>query len=253
MTWKVVAGSATGPTHLARGEVCQDAYDWRCDEHWLVAIVCDGAGSARFGDTGAQHAARSLCRDLFASIPRNGSDLTDTAQYWHSRVVCAIDRARNSLVMTHVRNGDSLNDFHSTLVGAIAGPDTGWFFQIGDGGGAAVIEKQWSSAVLTLPENGQYADETFFYTEDHWRQHLRFTPFPSESDLLTLMTDGAMTFVMARGRAGLDAKFIEPVTRFLDNVDVETGKEALVTTLDDPRTFTITSDDKTFLWARRGG
>lgn len=251
MRWKIASGMATGAAHAAAGTPCQDACHWSCDDRWLVAVVCDGAGSAEHSRIGARHAAHTLCRELLYAAPAVGAQIDDPLAYWQDRVTCAIACARTTLKIEHAGDDAGLRDYHATVVGAIAGPDFGLFFQIGDGAGAAVTGQQWEQPVMTLPENGEYADETFFYTEDRWRAHLRFTPFPPESDLIVLMTDGAMSFAMARGGKGLDARFIAPVTRYLDSVDAQTGSHALSATLDDPRTHAITADDKTLLWARR--
>lgn len=251
MTWKVVAGSATGSGHEAKGEPCQDASDWFVRDKWLVAVVCDGAGSAKFSATGALHGAQSMCRELGRAVPTYRAPLTNAKYYWEARIKEAVANTRRSLKSEHIHSDMTLRDFHATLVGVVIGPGFGTFFQIGDGVGAAVQGVDWENVVLSLPENGQFADETFFYTEEHWQKHLRFVPIPPETQLITLMTDGAMSFAMAPKLQGLDRKFIEPVTRYLDEVDAETGNQALTSTLDDPRTHTITSDDKTLLWARR--
>lgn len=252
MPWKVVAGSATGTSHTETGTACQDAFHWCCYQDWLVALVSDGAGSARFSEVGAQYAARHITEELIYALTH---ELTSTNRnnlsYWQERVRLSIDATRISLLKTQLTENSNLRDFHATLVGVIVGPEFGLFFHIGDGAAAAALNATWDNPTLSLPENGEYADETFFFTEDRWQAHLRFTVFPPALKYITLVTDGAMSFVVAQGQHALDAKFICPVTRYLENVDIETGKQALITTLDDPKTYAITSDDKTLLWAQR--
>ena len=252
MTWKVIGASATGSSHQETATPCQDAFHWSCYQDWLVALVCDGAGSARFSDRGAQHAARSITEALIFILSNELSEPErNDINFWQERVQIAIEATRNSLLTTHVTVDSSLRDFHATIVGVIAGPEIGLFFQIGDGAAAAALTSSWENPTLALPENGEYADETYFYTEDHWKEHLRFTAFSPALNYIVMVTDGAMSFVVARDRRGLDENFIGPVTRYLNTVETETGARALQSTLDDPKTYAITSDDKTLLWARR--
>lgn len=252
MAWKIVAGSATGIAHTQAGMPCQDAYHSTTSGEWLIAVVCDGAGSARFSATGAQHAAQTLCAELrYHTVIAGGRKPADIQDYWEQRITETVDKTRSSLKSRYVYGDRQFRDYHATVVGVIIGRDYGTFFQIGDGAGAAAVDGDWDNAVFSLPENGAYADETFFFTEEHWREHLRFTPIPTDATLIALMTDGAMSFVMAPQRNGIDRRFIDPVTRYLDSVDAVTGRKALAGTLEDARTHSITTDDKTLLWARR--
>jgi hypothetical protein len=66
---------------------------------------------------------------------------------------------------------------------------------------------------------------------------------------LALMSDGAMPFAMAKGNGGLFKPFMDPVEAYLAGVTQDEGSAALAGTLGDPRTYGITSDDKTLLIA----
>ena len=51
MSWKWMAAKATGTSHVRTGKGCDDAYGCYLsgpDSDFLVAIACDGAGSAAF-------------------------------------------------------------------------------------------------------------------------------------------------------------------------------------------------------------
>ena len=63
------------------------------------------------------------------------------------------------------------------------------------------------------------------------------------------MSDGAASFVMARGNAGLFRPFMDPVETFLASATEAVGGQGLQGTLDDPRTQRITGDDKALLLA----
>jgi hypothetical protein len=103
------------------------------------------------------------------------------------------------------------------------------------------------STVLSLPENGEYANETYFVTGDDWRSHLRVTSFSGAIRSVALMSDGAMPFAINRAKTGMFGPFIDPVRSYLATVNETEGSEALLATLSDKRTWSITSDDKTLL------
>ena len=61
VAWRVVAASAAGSAHLARGLPCQDAWAWRClPTGPLLAAVADGAGSAARAELGAALAVEAV-------------------------------------------------------------------------------------------------------------------------------------------------------------------------------------------------
>ncbi len=66
-----------------------------------------------------------------------------------------------------------------------------------------------------------------------------------------MMTDGVQPFALNRRGDALFSPFIDPVLRYLQQSSEAEGSEALRATLDDPRTWAITGDDKTLLVALR--
>lgn len=104
---------------------------------------------------------------------------------------------------------------------------------------------------VSLPENGEYANETYFVTGEGWQDHLHLLPLGEPKQMIALMSDGAAPFVMERGFAGFFRPFMDPVENYLASASIEAGSRALAGLLDDPRTHAITPDDKTLLIARR--
>lgn len=249
--WKVVSASVRGTSHVGNDTPCQDASAWRSGDGWFVGVVSDGAGSATNSEHGARHCAHvivDMVSELFMKEQKTPEIGIDELKEW---VVDAIRVARDTVNEGFEEQEVFLEDFHATVVGVIINSGSGLFFHIGDGAAVGVINEEWDTEYISPPENGEYANETFFYTENNWKQHLRYTEVSTDIDLIVLMSDGAMSFTMTRGASGLDEKFISPVTKYLNNVDTEQGNRALAATLDNPKTYSITSDDKTILWARR--
>jgi hypothetical protein len=251
VAWRVYAAAVAGSSHLATGLPCQDAFAYRVVGDVLVAVVCDGAGSAPASQVGARAMSSGVLRVLAqrltaaAATGRGGwPGSPAAAESWLHDVVA---ESRAALSAQAVAAEAPLGDYASTLVGVVAGPAGGWFFHIGDG--VAVAGRADGSSVVSQPENGEYANETYFVTGDEWARHLRLLPLEAPLRRLALMSDGAAAFVMNKGGQALFEPFIAPVEKFLLATDERTGSAALARTLSDPRTSQITPDDKTLLLA----
>jgi len=237
--WRIYAASAIGKGHIDGGLPCQDACEHTCRNGRLVAVVCDGAGAASSSAIGAKECATGVCEFLaaLAGEPAAAGELPMIEQAIEAARV-EIDRRALELVL-------SARELACTLVGAVLFAQGGCLFHIGDG--MAVVELTDGTTILSTPENGEYANETYFVTNEDWRAHLRITPFTGQIRCLALMSDGAMPFVINREKTDLFGPFIEPVKSYLTTVSESEGSDALQATLADERTWSITSDDKTLL------
>ena len=244
MAWRVYAAAAIGSSHLEIGTPCQDAFAHAVLGDTLVAVVCDGAGSQPLSHVGAQTLSRRVV-ELLADEVADG--IAGQAPSQLELVIGeTIAQARAELRATAVAAGVELSAYACTLVGAIAHAQGGVFFHVGDG---LAVAEAGESALVSLPENGEYANETYFVSGAEWCEHLRFTHLGTPSQRIALMSDGAMPFAMAKGNGGTYRPFMDPVEAFLASVDEAAGSAALAGTLGDPRTHGITSDDKTLLIA----
>lgn len=249
MAWRVYAASATGSSHRVDGRPCQDAFAFRVQGDVLVAAVCDGAGSTELGQEGARFLSDGIVQGLLAQV-LDGKLRPDSANEASNALAeAAIAATRNGLQAIADQAGRELASYAATLVAAVVWPGCGHFIHVGDGF-AVVRSATDESDVVSLPENGEYINETFFVTSKEWRRHLRTMAFARPVATVVLMSDGAAPFAMAKGHQTLHRPFIEPVERYLDQVTEAEGSAALSSTLDDPRTCAITSDDKTLLVAR---
>ena len=247
MVWKVHAAAVIGSSHLEGNLPCQDAFAYARAGDVLVAVVCDGAGSAARSEVGSARFSRAVADALAARAVHAGEALCDAdPQDLAEAARLAISAERSALRARADGEGVELSAFAATLVCAIVGPAGGWFLHVGDGIGVAELAHGGGTA-LSLPENGEYANETYFVTGSQWAEHLRLTPIPGPVRTLALMSDGAAPFVMAKNNDGLFRPFMDPVERFLAASDEATGSAGLASTLGDPRTHSITTDDKTLL------
>ncbi len=143
----------------------------------------------------------------------------------------------------------TLRDFACTLVGCVVSSGGGFFFHIGDG--FAIHQQASGQAQLSLPENGEYADETYFVTDDNWHDHLRITPIeaPTAESFIGLMSDGPAPFAVNKTKTAFYLPFIEPVMRYLRGASASEGCLALKNLLENEKTHHITADDKSLLLA----
>ena len=99
-------------------------------------------------------------------------------------------------------------------------------------------------------ENGEFSDQTFFYTMVDWRDHLRITRIPAYAGCFLLMSDGTMPFCLNSNQADIEPRFFRPLNEYLSREDIttEAGAEALMGTLSSDRANSISNDDKTLVW-----
>ena len=249
MTWRVFAASSIGKSHIDAGTPCQDASAHQVVGDTLLAAVCDGAGSQELSHIGSEALSRRVVA-LLAERANAGTNLVtlDVAAF-ETAIDDIVGQVRAELIAEAEAAGVAPNSYSATLVGAVANGNTGWFFHVGDGQGAAEPRDETGAVVMSLPENGEYANETYFVTGEEWREHLRITPITAPIRTIALMTDGAAPFVMSKGNAALYRPFMDPVEKFLLGANEPDGSAALASTLGDPRTYRITGDDKTLLIA----
>lgn len=239
---RVIATKITGSLHLAKNTPCQDFYSYACSGNKLVAVVSDGAGSAKYGKIGAKIVCETLVNVLI-NTPYKDVEIG---------VKKAIEIARSKLIIHRLNKSKSekeILNFSATVVGAFYHKNRGMFFHIGDGAGVALyLDGKAIDYTISRPHNGSYSCETFFYTMNNWEKNLRFTTIDKASSLF-LMTDGVTGFALSSDMARLKCGFIEPINSYLQKEENKTkALKALNNTLDTEKARKLNSDDKTFLW-----
>lgn len=249
MQCHVFAASAIGKSHIDGDIPCQDAFAYQVIDDVLIGIVCDGAGSAAVSHLGSDFAANSLVSALAVCYAANENMHLLEIDNFKQKIEKMIGAIREKLEAQAISESRSLADYAATLVGVVTNASQGYFFHIGDGLAIAQHSQIPAASVLSLPENGEYANETYFITGAEWAAHLRVTAISNPIDLLALMSDGAAPFVMNKGNSDFHRPFIDPVANYLSSVSEQDGSSALASTLADVRTHQITSDDKALLIA----
>lgn len=249
--WSASYASVIGAQHSTSGLPCQDACAVRfsSDREWFAAVVSDGAGSARYAEHGSRLVADTFAKKL---IGLTGPLASKAPGAWiNDYVIEQVIRTREEL--RQLANSDRLEDYHCTLVACLVGPSGGFLVHIGDGviiGGNAQrlatgdVTDLGRNLCISPPENGEYANETFFITEGSWIRHIRITPVGS-LDWIMLGTDGGAALAMSSNTTPRE-EFLCPIMERLCQLDSESARRDLIEgALTGPEADTLTGDDKT--------
>ena len=257
--WSLGLASVTGTSHLETGLPCQDFAACRTSGDQLVAVVCDGAGSADRADIGARISAETVADRL---IDAEWTLDPDHPERIHDPIHQAIAQAREKIT-DQLEPDETLADYHTTLVGIVADEGGACFFHIGDGFGLAALPElcrddeqangsvhYWERLAFSRPENGWFANETYFLTQDRWENHLRFKHLVQPPELVVLASDGPEPFIVQDGKP--NQAFIDVVILQCQRLDSDKARHAYVEQiLSSPKADPVTSDDKTLLVAMR--
>ncbi|WP_292370759.1 PP2C family serine/threonine-protein phosphatase [Methanoregula sp. UBA64] len=210
MSWKHLSLSVTGSSHSARNEPGQDycrAGALRfSDRDYFVGLAADGAGSTSRGGTGAEIACETLYARILDAI-RGGENLprdpeTGTVAVW-------ITSCRDAIARRAVSDGLPLREYACTLIGVVATEGYLLCFQVGDG--CIVMGDGTGYRTVFWPEQGEYANTTFFITDDAFAGHIRTeygTTCPAE---IALFTDGLQNLVLSFSTRTVHEGFFKPL------------------------------------------
>lgn len=219
---KIIAARRRGRSHAHKGTCCDDDYviDAEIAPDWYLAIVADGAGSAKFSRYGsklASHEAAAFLRKALAGP--EGEKLRQASETYANAAIREPESAegqtlRNSLYVTvgHAAYAamrallketeasdviDNVKELSTTLlIGLARKIGTRWFcaaYWVGDG--AVAVYRQGREVILLgTPDSGEFSGQTRFLSAEEVQQEsllrrLRFTVVEDMTAFL-LMTDG---------------------------------------------------------------
>lgn len=208
MRWKYTAASVTGKAHAGRGESGQDSYRAGTiqisDKDFFIGIVSDGAGSTTEGGRGAEIA----CRTLYTQITDAVRETHDLSGITDQDVRNWITVSRDAIVSEAQEKKKRLREYACTILGSIAGNGRVIFFQIGDG--AIVTGSGPEYQTIFWPEQGEYANTTFFITDEQYLDHLQVHNAESQ-DEIALFTDGLQNLVLSFAQKKAHSGFFTPL------------------------------------------
>lgn len=180
--WRVAGASVIGISHQKAGAECQDTWALSQAVHpaslevVTAACVSDGAGSVGKAFAGARLTAFAVSNWLhehFTSALTLSQDQIGQS---------CLAKVRRLVRRAATRAGRSPDEYAATLVAVSARSDGSWLaLHLGDGG----IIGKFGNRVLVVspPEKGEFANETWFVTSSDALEHLRVYGSPFNPEL----------------------------------------------------------------------
>lgn len=253
--WKAALATAVGTSHASTGSPCQDSAAFELvstsDGDVLVAVVCDGAGSAAHAEIGSWLAARTITEIVELHFENGGA----LANVDRERAAAWLERVAETLAADAGANGRALRDYACTLLLAVIGRDAALFVQIGDG--AIVVsrgeDEDWT--YVFWPQHGEFANTTNFVISADAGNLFDFAFVAERIEEAALFSDGLENLVLHQATRTVHEPFfrsmIAPVRRASgQGVDEKLSTELGAFLLSE-RVCERTDDDKALLLATR--
>lgn len=217
----------------------------------MIAAIADGAGSATRAEVGAGIACSLAFQEVESWIRSEGG-------------VCEIDRGQVEKWIDTIRavisrkaefDGLSVRDYACTLLIAVVGVQAANFVQIGDG--AIVVGRDSGYAPVFWPEPGEYANMTYFLTDEFAFDHMQFKVESEVFDEIALFTDGIQRLALRYDLQTAHDPFFEPMFARLRSESADAPLDdltiQLAAFLNSGPINERTDDDKTLVLATRRG
>ena len=240
--WQVITARAVGTSHAASGSPCQDRETYRIVDdadggEAAIGVVCDGAGSAELVAQSLRTVAGSFIAHYGASAITPG-----VLRDWVSTI-------RERISEQAEIEGTDVRDFACTLVFVIAADSQTICAQIGDG--AIILNLNDKLRVALWPENGEYANQTYFVTEAQSHDRLQVDKFGRVDDFI-LFSDGLQRLALDEAAKSAHPGFALPLLRTVRAAEsLDATKEDLERFLQSDRINSKTDDDKSIVIACR--
>lgn len=182
---------STGLSHIESKIPCQDDYFLVQGE---IGVIClaDGAGSCSKSDIGASVITKNVAKFVEDNIKK-------LLRIKKSEVISIlISQIKLELEKLSNQYSSNPNDFSSTLLLVALYKNHYMSIHLGDGLIAKYSNQK--GVIHSLPENGEYANHTYFTTHKSLKKHLRITRGKiHEGVSFALMSDGTAS-ILSNGK-----------------------------------------------------
>ena len=249
--WLVAQASVAGSSHENSSTVCQDAHSSEIVQSVegpvLVVAVSDGAGSACCAEIGSRIAVNAICEqatEYFIGGGRLSAVTRSLMSDWFAGV-----REQIADAAAH----GAMRDYACTLLVTMVGNEDAAFAQLGDGAMVALTrENGW--AWIFWPQHGEYANTTYFVTEDGALDQFEFECRQRQILEVATFTDGleqlVLDFRLRTPHEPFFHRMFAPL-RSTTSGDCSSLSKHLESYLVSPGVRERTDDDVTLVLARR--
>ena len=253
--WRTAHASVAGTSHAKTGAPCQDAgacavVSGPDGSEILLAVVSDGAGTASRSDAGSALAVEAFLRD-FGQAARSGDGLAAIDRAFAFRWLAS---TREAVALLAAEEGHDMREYACTLLGAVVGPTTAAYLQIGDGAIVVSTEEPGEYGWVFWPQHGEYANSTYFLTQDGAERALQFEGPAPPVDEVAVFSDGIERLVLDLSARTVHSPAFRPIFAWLAGTGSDQGavrSGALAAFLASERVNNRTDDDKTLVMATR--
>lgn len=170
--WIIVGASVTGRSHIESKMPCQDSHSYSdLGNGWGLAIVSDGAGSAKYSHIGSRlvvsMAQKYFERLIQESLWYRNNTLPDDLT-WDRMVYKALKAVRDGIQKAAEEKQFRKESFAATVIVVVHTPMGLLSAHIGDGR-SGYQDKSGVWHPLMQPHKGEEANQTIFITSDFWK------------------------------------------------------------------------------------
>jgi hypothetical protein len=253
--WRFAHASATGTAHIDQETECQDRFECSVvpagSGDALIAVVADGAGSSTEGGAGAETACRLFVESITEFLGSGDASVdsvnAEFGRFW-------LEHFRHAISSVAEAAKKEIREYATTVVAAVAGPDSAVFIQVGDGAAVYSVSGLPGSYRFALPPlDAEYVNVTHFLTDDDVFERMRFARIDGRIEDLILFSDGIFPIAVDYRSNRPHEPFLIPMLAPLRNspngiADIN-GK--LAGFLSSEKINEKTDDDKTIVLATR--
>lgn len=169
--WVLVGASVKGNGHVQTGMPCQDCHKYESlGKGWGIAIVSDGAGSAKHSEIGSKVVVERGVIHFKKLIEKEGwmqSNTLPTDIEWLQKSYDVLKTLRNDVAMVAQKNNVEMRDLSATCLVVIYSPVGLLTVHVGDGRmGYENMSGEWKP--MMTPHKGEEANQTIFLVSDFW-------------------------------------------------------------------------------------
>lgn len=244
-----VASSIQGYSHKKKNIPNQDTFSYLYNNtHQIfVAVVSDGAGSAKNAKLGSSWCCQNITQNLM-DIAVSVIERRISISWYIEKIMLAIGNHIDFLSNME----DEIKSFHHTMSAVIFSPMGGKIIQIGDSPVIVITNEDIESDAYTLENSicfdefkeSEYANITTFLTSPNWREKIRVSDLPQNASAIFLMSDGAGSLFVPRKKLHTPA-MLEIFRRFKE--EEEPLDVILNNFFDMDEVHERTGDDKTLV------
>jgi serine/threonine protein phosphatase PrpC len=239
--WKGIARTAIGSSHKITGMPCQDVAEWRTNGDIAFAALADGAGSARYAESGAKVAVSTALKILQDHVEKNPDEIETIFTNFLEKII-------NELKEVAQLQKCEIQDLACTLNVVVLAPDWIAMAQVGDG--FIVYGCEGEFIIPFKPDKGEYANETTFITSSN--ATIMEAKINKKIDFVCISSDGLYDVSTSKTDNIPYSPFFTPLVQFMKvTEDPEKDDEYLTRFLHSERLARYTDDDKSIILITR--